>query len=136
MEGSERAEMIETTNLADKLTEMIRRAQKCNENSVLEYKKEPHSKDYDCELFKDILGLLNSFERTNEDRWLIYGVVNKNRYPKGFEACHPDLLDDANYQQKFKKISPRPHIEFITVAGESVFGDSHKGKMFAAFYIP
>ena len=60
------------------MIEILRNAKGFNENSVVDYKVEPHSKDYDTELFKDILALANSYERPNEDRWLIYGVDEKS----------------------------------------------------------
>ena len=128
--------MIASQELADHLIALVRRSVNLNENSVIEYKVEPHAKTQDCELYKDVLGLLNSNERPAEDRWLIYGIANGTRKALGFDTGHPDLLDDANYREKFEKISPPPHIELIVVPGESVFGESHMGKVFAALYIP
>lgn len=128
--------MIASEELCDTLINLINNANKHPENSVIEYKIKPHSKGHDCELFKDILGLLNSCDRPNEDRWLIYGVTNKGGYPKGFDKKDPDCLDDANYQEKFKKISNKPFIEFISLDGNLVLGPGHEDIEFAAFYIP
>ena len=118
------------------LVKLITHAKEIDENSVVEYKVEPHSMDYECEFYKDILALLNSYDRPAEDRWLVYGVDNKTRTPIGFDINHGGLLDDSSYQQKFHRISPRPVIELITVDGEIILGEGGIGKQFAAFYIP
>lgn len=118
------------------MIEILRNAKGFNENSVVDYKVEPHSKDYDTELFKDILALANSYERPNEDRWLIYGVDEKKCTLIGVDRNNPNLLDDANYQQKFQKIRPALHIEFFTVPARHVDESFGPEKVFAAFYIP
>lgn len=128
--------MIETTQLGNKLIELLHKTETIPENGTIDFKLEPHPKGKDCELFKDILALANSFSRPNEDRWLIYGVVNQTRELKGIPRNHSDLLDDANYQQKFAKIRPSLHVEFLTIPASHVREDLGDDKVFAAFYIP
>lgn len=128
--------MITSTELGAKLVGILRNIKTVGENSVLEFKAEPHSKKHDCELIKDILGLANAHERPAEDRWLIYGVNIKDHVLVGLDDKHPDLLDDANYQQKLSKISPDVHVEFISIPATSVAEDFNPDKIFAAFYIP
>lgn len=128
--------MIPTFELEQHLIDILRNAKSINENSVIEYKAVPHPKGFDTELFKDVLGLANSYERPNEDRWLIYGVDNKTRTLIGVDQDNPDLLDDANYRQKFKKIQPYLHVEFLTIPARSVDESFEPEKVFAAFYIP
>lgn len=128
--------LIPTFELERHLIEILRNAKGFNENSVVDYKVEPHSKDYDTELFKDILALANSYERPNEDRWLIYGVDEKTCTSVGVDRNNPNLLDDANYQQKFQKIRPALHVEFFTIPARYVDESFGPEKVFAAFYIP
>jgi hypothetical protein len=127
--------MIATDERFAELARLINEASTCTENCVIEYKVQPHSKEHDCELYKDILGLLNSYQRPSEDRWLIYGVTNRG-VAVGFDRNNPDCLDDANYQQKFKKITNQPTIEFMSIPGEKILGCGYNDKLFAAFYIP
>ncbi len=129
-------ELIPTIELNQALIDILQNASVINENSVIEFKAAPHSKDYDTELFKDVLALANSYERPDEDRWLIYGVDNKTRALIGVDQDNPDLLDDANYRQKFKKIQPDLHIEFLKIPARSVSESFGPKKVFAAFYIP
>lgn len=128
--------LIPAIELNQALVDILRNASVISENSVIEFKVAPHSKDYDTELFKDVLGLANSYERPEEDRWLIYGVDNKTRTLIGVNQDNPDLLDDANYRQKFKKIKPYLHVEFLTIPARSVDESFESEKVFAAFYIP
>ena len=128
--------MVSTFELEQRLIEILRSAKGFNENSVVDYKVEPHSKDYETELFKDILALANSYERPNEDRWLIYGVNEKTCTLVGVDQNNPNLLDDASYQQKFQKIRPALHIEFIKVPARHVDESLGFETVFAAFYIP
>lgn len=128
--------MITSTELGAKLVDILRNIKTVNENSVLEFKVEPHSKEHDCELIKDILGLANAHERPAEDRWLIYGVNIKDHVLVGVDGEHPNLLDDASYQQKLGKISPDVHVEFISIPATSVAEGFSPDKVFAAFYIP
>ena len=128
--------MIKTQERERELIELITHAKETDENSVIEYKVKPHSMRFECEFYKDVLALLNSYDRPVEDRWLIYGVDDKTRTPIGFDAMNGDLLDDASYQQKFMKINPHPNIELVKVEGERILGEEGVGKQFAAFYIP
>lgn len=128
--------MIPTFELEQHLIDILRNAKGFNENSVIDYKAEPHSKDFDTELFKDVLALANSYERPDEDRWLIYGVNEKTHTLIGVDQANPRLLDDANYRQKFQKIRPPLHIEFLTIPARSVDESLEPEKVFAAFYIP
>lgn len=128
--------LIPTFDIEHQLVEILQNVKGINENSVIEYKVVPHSGDFDTELFKDILGLANSYERPGEDRWLIYGVNNKTHDLVGVDQNNPDLLDDSAYQQKFKKIQPDLHIEFHRIPARSVNEDFSSDKVFAAFYIP
>lgn len=128
--------LILTFELEERLIEILRNAKGFNENSVVDYKVEPHSKGYETELFKDILALANSYERPNEDRWLVYGVNEKTCTLVGVDQNNPNLLDDASYQQKFQKIRPALHIEFFTIPARHVDESFRPEKVFAAFYIP
>lgn len=126
--------MIEGKSVIVKLGEVIDSSSMVSECSVLEYKLYPHDIAYRCEFIKDILGLLNSYERPNEDRLLIYGIENKYRKALGYPFG--SALDDANYQELFNKISPRPHIEFHEVDASRFIEVEPGEKQFACFYIP
>lgn len=128
------AKMIEGKSVVVKLGEIIDSSSTVSECSVLEYKLYPHDMAYRCEFIKDILGLLNSYERPSEDRFLIYGIENKHRKALGYPFG--DALDDANYQELFNKISPRPHIEFHEVDASRFIEVETGEKQFACFYIP
>ena len=128
--------MIPTSELNQKLIDILQNVEVISENSVIEFKAVPHSKNFETELFKDVLALANSYERPNEDRWLIYGVDDKNRILLGVDRSNPDVLDDASYHQKFKKIHPDLHIEFMTIPARYVTESFGPEKIFAAFYIP
>lgn len=128
--------MIPTFELEQHLIDILRNAQGFNENSVVDYKVEPHSKDFDTELFKDILALANSYERPDEDRWLIYGVNEETRTLIGVDQNNPNLLGDSDYRQKFKKIKPNLHIELVRIPARSVDESLGSEKVFVAFYIP
>lgn len=127
--------MINTFDLSKALVEILHSASELNENCVIDYKVVPHSKEHWCELYKDVLGLLNAYQRPGEDRWLIYGM-NIDRKLIAFPKDNPDLLDDANYQQLFKKIDPTPHIELVVVDAPDVLPGEDASRCFAAQYIP
>ena len=96
--------MIPSTELGEALIRILNNAELISENSVIDYKVEPYPKDKDCELFKDVLAMANSCDRPGEDRWIIFGVENRTHRLIGVDAAHPDLLDDAAYQQKLQKM--------------------------------
>jgi hypothetical protein len=124
--------MIESKDIITRLGEIINSCSTTNETPVLEYKLQPHNKNYPCEFFKDILGLLNSVQRPDEDRFLIYGVENTQRKALGYPFG--EALDDANYQEFFSKISPHPHIEFYNVDASEFIDVEPDKKQFACFY--
>ena len=128
--------MISSTELGETLINILRNANVISENSVIDYKVEPYPKDRDCELFKDVLAMANSCDRPGEDRWIIFGVENRTHKLIGVDAAHPDLLDDASYQQRLQKIDPHLVIELVEVPAEKVLDASAKDKKFVAFYIP
>lgn len=128
--------MIPTFELEQHLIDILRNVQGFNENSVVDYKVEPHLKDFDTELFKDILALANSYERPDEDRWLIYGVNEETCTLIGVDQNNPNLLGDSDYRQKFKKIKPNLHIELVRIPARSVDESLGSEKVFVAFYIP
>ena len=136
-ESDGRLNMIETNKRVESLIRLLNQADEIDENSIIDFKQEPHPKCYKCEFLKDVLALLNSCDRPDEDRWIIYGVENKNRKLVGFDKQHKDLLDDASYQQRIcSNIRPRPFIELVTVDATKVLGYDGEGKQFAALYIP
>lgn len=128
--------LIPGIELGDALVKILKSAETISESSVIDYKVEPYSKDKDCELIKDVLAMANSYDRPNEDRWIIFGVENRNHRLIGVDANHPDLLDDASYQQKLQKIEPRLVIELVEVPAEKLLDVDAKNKKFAALYIP
>lgn len=129
--------MIKSENIVDALKERIRHAGEVNESSVLDYKLEPHdTKSHICEFLRDIISLLNSSTRPDEDRFLIYGVENKTRHPLGYS---PNLeLDDAAYQDLFRQyIYPTPTIEFHSFDAAEIIESFEPGdRRFSCFYIP
>lgn len=128
--------MIPSTELGEALIRILNNAELISENSVIDYKVEPYPKDKDCELFKDVLAMANSCDRPGEDRWIIFGVENRTHRLIGVDAAHPDLLDDAAYQQKLQKIEPHLVIELVEVPAEKVLDTNAQDKKFVAFYIP
>lgn len=127
--------MIKQNEIHEKLVDILSNSAIYCENSILEYKIEPHRKGEWCEFLKDILGLLNSVERVDEDRFLIYGVTNDG-YPKGINQDNKlGIYDDAVYQEIFEKISPRPTIELMRILGREI-EVSKSDVNFYAFYIP
>lgn len=128
--------MLNSVEVGRKLIEILRNADTISENSVIEFKREPHLKDSHCELYKDILGLANSYEKPNEDRWLIFGVEDKDRKLVGVNKANQNLLDDANYHQILNKIHPDLHFEFIVVPADRVKESFSSDLVFASFYIP
>ena len=129
--------MLKTFERDAELVAILSGSHITNENSIVEYKLKPHSKNRPCELVKDVLALLNAYDRPDEDRWLIFGVDNHTRTPLGFSKEEVNYLDDANYQQLLcSAITPRPVFEFLDISAEDVIGEKGKHKHFAAFYIP
>ena len=128
--------LIPSTELGEALIGILNNAELINENSVIDYKVEPYSKDKDCELFKDVLAMANSCDRPGEDRWIIFGVENRTRRPIGVDAADPNLLDDSAFQQKLQKIEPHLVIELVEVPAEKVLDTNAENKKFVAFYIP
>lgn len=128
--------MIETKQLRGELKEILLSADSLHECSTIEFKVAPHKKAFVCELYKDVLGLLNNVERPGEDRWLVFGVSDKPHRLIGVERNCPDLLDDASHQQIFDKISPRPIIELVDVDASGIVDARTEERVFAALYIP
>lgn len=127
--------MIDTKLMFEKLEELINLSETVCENSVLEYKVRPHeTRTSLCEFMKDILGLLNSFERPDEDRFLVYGVEDEHRQAIGYPVG--EALDDADYQALFDKIDPRPNIGFYSVDASRLIDVESNERQFALFYIP
>ena len=128
--------MIHSVELGDALIKILQSADTSSESSVIDYKIEPYPKDKDCELFKDVLAMANSCDRPGEDRWIVFGVENRTHRLVGVDAAHPDLLDDAAYQQKLQKIEPHLVVELVEVPAEKVIDTNAENKKFVAFYIP
>lgn len=127
---------IFSQQLTDRLKELVLSSADLPETSTLEYKVVPHDiKLQRCEFYKDILGLLNTFERPDEDRFLVYGINNQGRVPCGYDQGRG--YDDATYQQLFDKISPRPTIQFADIEASQISLDGKlAGKAFGFFFIP
>lgn len=127
--------MIDSLDFGDKLRELIISCKKNSETSIIEYKVIPHDiRKAPCEFYRDILGLLNAFERPDEDRFLVYGVEDEQRLPLGYEKGL--ALDSATYEQWFDKISPQPSIEFHNVDASLILDVEPGTKEFSCFYIP
>ena len=130
-------QMIESLEVGKKLIELVSSCSKHSETSILEYKLIPHdSKNEPCEFFRDILGLLNSYDRPNEDRFLVYGVEDSQKYAKGYDKNENSALDSAAYEELFSKISPRPNIEFHSVDASEILEIEPGIREFSCFYIP
>jgi len=125
--------MSNVQKIHDKLVDILNHLDLYNENSTLEFKVEPHNKTNWCEFLKDILGLLNSTERTENDSFMIYGISN-DKYMKGINK--ELLYDEAKYQQIFEKITPTPQIELLIVEGKELNSTVDDNLTFASFYIP
>lgn len=121
--------------LTDKLKELVLSSATLPETSTLEYKVVPHDiKLHRCEFYKDILGLLNSFEHPDEDRFLVYGINDQEQAPCGYDQSK--RYDDATYQQLFDKISPRPTIQFVDIEASQILSDEKlAGRYFGFFFI-
>lgn len=129
--------MLSPNEILDATRDRVINCSLHGETSVLDYKLIPHkTKEHICEFLKDILSLLNSYERPNDDRYLVYGVDSKANLARGYEGNL--ALDDADYQGLFSDyISPRPTIEFHQYGWEDIFGSPGNDDLkFACFYIP
>lgn len=128
--------MLDAHLITDKLKGIVLSCGEINESSVLEYKLKPHdTTKHECEFFKDIISLLNSADRPDEDRFLLYGVEDKQRLALGYDFG--TSLDEADYQNLFDKITPRPTIEFHAIDASQILDKFEPDKMqFACFYIP
>lgn len=126
---------IFSQQLTDKLKELVLSSATLPETSTLEYKVVPHDiKLHRCEFYKDILGLLNSFERPDEDRFLVYGINDQEQAPCGYDQSK--RYDDATYQQLFDKISPRPTIQFVDIEASRILSDEKlAGRYFGFFFM-
>jgi hypothetical protein len=128
--------MIDARYVGEKLIDILQHVDVISESCVIDFKVQPHNKKQNCELYKDILALANELDRPDEDRWLVYGVENKQHILLGVDDGNLNLLDDSNYHEKLYKIHERVHFEFVRVPAERVIGERGLGKVFAAFYIP
>jgi hypothetical protein len=125
----------ELTDVSHRLIDIIHNSGLIVENSVIDYKVKPHKMPEEkAEFFKDILGLLNSYERPANDRYLVYGIADDTHHPVEFPRSL--VLNDADYQDFFSKISPRPHIEFCPIDAREVKSTASPNTCFACFYIP
>lgn len=127
--------MIDSLEAGEKLIEIVSSCSKYSETSVLDYKLIPHDyKNEPCEFYRDILGLLNSYERPDEDRFLVYGVEDTQKVALGYNKGL--ALDSAAYEEWFKKISPQPSIEFHSIDASEIIKIESGVKEFSFFYIP
>ncbi len=78
-----------------------------NECAYLDYKVIPYQKHEYPELIRDVISMLNTDEAIGKDKVIILGVDDQ-RNLIGIDSCQMD--NDANYQNLFNKITPRPHI--------------------------
>ena len=128
--------MIPSSELTKELLSLLSDVPLRDENSTLDYKVIPHNPKQWCEFLKDILGLLNSYQRPDEHRFLVYGVNGKTKTLVGVSSGNPTMLDDSIYQEVLKKIEPFPHVELITIDASLVMNKPEGETLFAAFYIP
>ena len=91
--------MIPSSELTKELLSLLSDVPLRDENSTLDYKVIPHNPKQWCEFLKDILGLLNSYQRPDEHRFLVYGVNGKTKTLVGVSSGNPTMLDDSIYQE-------------------------------------
>lgn len=86
-------------------------AQLPNECAYLDYKVIPYTKRYYHDLIKDVIAMLNSEEGIGQDKAIIFGVSDVSHELKGIDGflkSSSEKFEDANYQNIFDKITPRP----------------------------
>lgn len=128
--------MLDTRHIEEELIDILLHVKTVPESASLDYKVKLHEAGHDCELFKDVLALANSYDNPDEDRWLIYGVDDKHHELIGVDASS-GILDDASYQEKFlDKVKERITFVFVSIPANRVGLTDSQNKVFAAFYIP
>lgn len=80
-----------------------------SESSWLDYKLFPYDNDHKAEFIKDVCSFLNCTDSYGKDKFIVIGVVDKEKYKKGIEKKRMD--DDKYYQDLCEMIQPRPHVE-------------------------
>lgn len=94
----------------DVKSELLRILEKLlTETSKTDYKQIPYYEDKVSDMIKEVSEFLNSEESYGENKFIIFGVVDNNRYIKGLYGNL--VLDDKNHQSHFDAIFPRPMIE-------------------------
>ena len=84
-----------------------------NECAYLDYKEFPYVKRVYSDLIKDVIAMLNSEEGIGKEKTIIFGVANLPYERKGIDGFlkeSSEKFDDANYQNIFDKITPRPSL--------------------------
>lgn len=102
-----------------------------SECAYLDYKEIPYLKDHYQDLMKDVIAMLNSEEGIGHKKAIIFGVSDEIP-PRllgidSFLANAREKFDDANYQNIFDRITPRPHITVGTV--------TYQGKAFGYVFM-
>lgn len=80
-----------------------------SESSWLDYKLFPYDNDHKAEFIKDVCSFLNCTDSYGKDKFIVIGVVDKEKYKKGIDKKRMD--DDKYYQDLCEMIQPRPHVE-------------------------
>lgn len=88
--------------------------QKLDESNSVDYKVEEYSKSNLADFLKDTIAFLNSEESYKKDKFIIFGVANKNNHIVGLKKS---MRDDNEYQDLLDKITPRPEI----ISGTTIF---------------
>lgn len=92
---------------------IIKNLPNVNEKAVIDFKIIPYTKDKMADFISDTIAMLNSIEAYRKDKYIIFGVVDSTKYPKGIEL--EEMQDDSHYQNLIDKITPRPIVETGTV---------------------
>ena len=80
-----------------------------SESPMLDYKIAPYDSNHKAELIKDVCSFLNCTESYEQDKFIVIGVADKEKYKKGIDNNR--MPDDKYFQDLWKIIQPRPHVE-------------------------
>lgn len=101
-----------------------------NECAYLDYKVIPYVKNYYHDLIRDIIAMLNSEEGLGKEKAIVFGVDDKTHELVGIDSFlknSNERFDDADYQNIFDKITPRPSL-FV---GKVIFQEKTFGYVFS-----
>ena len=102
-----------------------------SECAYIDYKQVPYTKAHYSDLIKDTIAMLNSEEGIGKNKAIVFGVENETHTLVGIDGFlkgSQEVFDDANYQNMFDKITPRPTLQ----VGRVLFMGKTFGYVFAS----